>query len=169
MAIMVRWLEEEEWPILRSLRLHALADAPAAFGGPGIDAERAEPEAAWRARFENADWLVATDSPDGADAHEVGLLSLVPRRGDEASTGWIYAWWIDPSARRRGATTAMLTAVDERSRQRGWTSVGLGTFPDNEKARRAFHRLGFIAGPQQRGTLPPYPDFIPMARPVSRD
>jgi len=178
MGLTVRWLDRDEWPTLRELRLRAVDDAPDAFGGPGYAAEAAEADDAWRERLTTSDWLVVT--ADDHARHEeadteselnapttVGLLCLTPRMGDELAAGWIYSWWIDPRARGRGTVGLMVDAVDARCRQRGWTTVGLGTFPGNDAARRAFARVGFVAGAQQRGKLPPYPDFIPMTRQVA--
>ena len=168
MTVTVRWLQPDEWHVLRDLRLRALADAPDAFGGPGIDAEAAQPDEAWRKRFDTADWLVisAANPARPGSTLDVGLLCLAPQHGDETGAGWIFSWWVDAQARGGAVTSAMVRAVDERCRERGWTSMGLGTFPENDRARRAFARLGFVAGPQQRGTMPPYPDYIPMTRAV---
>jgi ribosomal protein S18 acetylase RimI-like enzyme len=60
---------------------------------------------------------------------------------DEA--GFIHDVYVDESARRRGAATALLEAAAGWLAERGMPRIVLWTAAPNESARRLFERLGF--------------------------
>ena len=57
--------------------------------------------------------------------------------------GYIHDIAVDPSARRHGVASALLTAALEWFRERGLPRVLLGTSPSNTAARATFSRFGF--------------------------
>jgi ribosomal protein S18 acetylase RimI-like enzyme len=57
--------------------------------------------------------------------------------------GFIHDIAVDPSARRRGVASALLTAALDWFRERRLPRVMLGASPSNTAARAAFARFGF--------------------------
>lgn len=136
--IIIRTLDEEDWPVWRRLRLAALAEAPGAFNtrlsdwtGPG------DLEARWRERLRSvtANFLLSQDDqPAGiVSAH---LLSR--------DTVQLMSLWVAPRARGHGAADAAVHHVIEWARERhaGW--VLLGVKSDNAPAIALYRRSGFV-------------------------
>jgi ribosomal protein S18 acetylase RimI-like enzyme len=60
--------------------------------------------------------------------------------------GFIHDVWVEPSARKSGAATALVTEALRRFRTLSITQVRLETAAINEPARRLFTRCGFRIG-----------------------
>jgi ribosomal protein S18 acetylase RimI-like enzyme len=144
--VVIRRIGAGEGPLLRDVRLRALADAPLAFGSSHAR-EAAWPPALWEA------W--AGDAAAGR--RQVLLLAEVSRPAapqpsglasgmlDDATAGLahLFSVWVAPEARGAGAATALVEAVAawaaERGAQRLRTSVTLG----NDAAAGLYRRTGF--------------------------
>jgi GNAT superfamily N-acetyltransferase len=149
MTVEVRAIEAGEWPLVRDLRLRALADAPDAFAST-LDEERSIPEAEWMARV----------AANVADADVVSLLvrvdggpaGIVRGRVEDADTIGIAAMWVAPEARRRGAGAALLDALTAWGRSRGARWAVLWVADTNGPARSLYRSAGFRPT-GARGTL----------------
>ena len=137
-------LSPDDWRIWRSLRLAALANAPAAFGstlaewtGPG------DTEPRWRARLAT----VALNVVLTLDDQPAGMVSATaPGRDDGVE---LISLWIAPFARGRGVGDAAIDCVVAWARaEYGDASVVLSVKTDNKPALHLYRRYGFTdAGP----------------------
>lgn len=127
----------EQWQALRELRLHALADSPAAFGST-LTQERALPDEEWQRRAGGDSWL-AWD-----DGRPVGMVALVP---DDVSSDarQVVGMWVAPPARGTGVAAALVEAACAAARAHGAACVCLWVADGNDRARRAYERCGFTA------------------------
>ena len=135
-SILVEQIEPNDWERLRSIRLQALTESGHAFGGT-LEAESAEDETAWRAKFEKNDFLIA--SVDGVDG---AMMYIEVLNGDFGATCWIGGCWSDPRFRGKGLMRAMFTFIDQQNKD--WKIQGLGVWTDNYNAIAAYEKLGFV-------------------------
>lgn len=147
--VVVDELAPDEWGRFRALRLRSLAEAPLAFGST-LAEEDGLPEEAWPGRLAAAVTFVAR-GPGGAD---VGVVRLAPDRTDP-SVGWLVSMWVDPAARGRGVGDALVAAVLERARRRGYTRVRLDVADLNVDAVLLYARHGFRATGETGTHRPP--------------
>ena len=135
-SILVEQLEPNDWERLRSIRLQALTESGHAFGGT-LEAESAEAESEWRAKFEKNDFLIA--SVDGVDG---AMMYIEVLEGDFGATCWVGGCWSDPRFRGKGLMRAMFTFIDQQNKD--WKIQGLGVWTDNYNAIAAYEKLGFV-------------------------
>jgi len=135
-GVIVELITANEWQRLRSIRLRALTDSGHAFGGT-YEAESAEDESTWRAKFEKNDFLIASvDREDGA------MLYIEVLKGDFGATCWIGGCWSDPKFRGKGLMRALFTYIDRQDKD--WKIQGLGVWTDNLSAIAVYEKLGFV-------------------------
>ena len=135
-SILVEQIEPNDWERLRSIRLQALTESGHAFGGT-LEAESAEAESEWRAKFEKNDFLVA--SVDGVDG---AMMYIEVLNGDFGATCWVGGCWSDPRFRGKGLMRAMFGFMDQQDKD--WRIQGLGVWTDNFSAITAYEKLGFV-------------------------
>jgi ribosomal protein S18 acetylase RimI-like enzyme len=166
-GIWARRIAPDEGPLLRRLRLAALADAPAAFWQT-LEAARAESATEWARRAregaESPTYLVAIAERAGEAVGMVQGLTPVGRP-------WLRelaAMWVSPAARGGGAADALLLATLDWARRAGAEAVKLWVAPRNQPARRLYTRHGFVVlgGPKPVTDDPAVKTFIPMLRPL---
>jgi len=134
---MIRRITADDWRLLRSARLAALADAPYAFGSSHAE-EAGFDEAEWRSRAAGYAWFIALadDAPIGV----VGGTSV-----DRPRARILFAMWTHEQARGTGVAQRLVDAV------RGWATADgaeeliLWNADGNERARRFYERLGFVS------------------------
>jgi GNAT superfamily N-acetyltransferase len=136
----VRRIRPDEWDRLRALRLHALADAPLAFGST-LSLEEAFPEGIWRERAAGG-----AASEDRAtfiaeqDGRWIGLATgLITGSADPVLVGM----FVDGSARRRGVAVALIESVVGWVQSRGAARLLLWVTSGNEAAIALYRRCGF--------------------------
>jgi len=138
----VRSIERDEYELLRRLRLSMLEDAPDAFTIT-VDSERGKPNAWWRDRlastYDDPHRLVLVVERDGdAVGSVLGVID-----GFDRTLAHLYALWVDPSARRDGAATALVDAIFEWARDRGAKTIELSVTIGNTPACTLYERHGF--------------------------
>jgi ribosomal protein S18 acetylase RimI-like enzyme len=138
-AVVVRRLGASEWPLLRAVRLRALADAPDAFGST-FDAEAGRSDEWWAASASNLAWFVATAGAGGDD--QVGLVAGLPP-GEEPDSRSVISMWVAATHRGRGVAVALLDAVERWARADGATALCLRVSDRNARAQRFYARQGF--------------------------
>jgi ribosomal protein S18 acetylase RimI-like enzyme len=106
----IRLAEPDDWPSVRDVRLRALQDAPDAFGAT-FENDAANDEGRWRSWMTG--WNGAVDQAlFGALESDDWLgIALGVRWSGETDTTHLYAMWVDPAYRRRGAGRALVQAV----------------------------------------------------------
>ena len=142
----------EEWQQVRDLRLRALLDSPDAFGST-YAREVAEPDSSWRR------W--ATGWEGVADQAVFAALDLngawrgiaLSVHADRASdTANLYAMWVEPAGRRRGAGRALVEAVAGWAGSSGLRRIRLGATVSNAGAVDFYRSCGF-SDTGERGPL----------------
>jgi ribosomal protein S18 acetylase RimI-like enzyme len=123
-------------PVLRTLRLEALAEAPEAFGSTR-DRELARTTADWQRWLAPGVTLILEDAgtPRGLVA---GMLDAQDPR-----TVHLMAMWVHPALRGSGAADALVVAHLAWARTVGARSVQLDVFATNDRARRLYERHDF--------------------------
>ena len=125
--ILVRRLEENEFDLLRQLRLAALADAPTMFLQTFDDAASYSDEA-WRTRARRyAEATTGICFIAYRPAHPIGMaFGFVD--GERSSVARVGGMWVAPKARRAGAGAKLLRAVREWAAERRCAELRLHVF-----------------------------------------
>ncbi|WP_222193706.1 GNAT family N-acetyltransferase [Modestobacter italicus] len=129
---------EDDWAVVRAVRLTALADAPDAFDS-SLDREQALTEADWRARLraggQRLAWL-------GDDA--VGLARGLVHETAGGVEHHLVGMWVAPAARGSGAAGGLVEAVTDWARELGATRLFLWVVGENGAAAALYRRHGFV-------------------------
>ena len=135
---MVRRAASGDELILRALRLHALSEAPDAFGST-YARELARTPADWQR------WLSpgATFIVDAEDDPK-GLVAGMPDATDPEVVH-LMAMWVHPECRGSGAADALIAAVVSWARESSARAIRLAVIQANDRARRCYERNGFRA------------------------
>ncbi|MFD5243006.1 GNAT family N-acetyltransferase [Amycolatopsis sp. NPDC058340] len=148
--LIVRRLVPSDLDVFREVRLRALTDTPENYGSIAA-AESAQSDEEWLARLTADAWFVAFD-----DGRAVGLVA-----GRARDDGWIvYSMWVAPEARGRGLGARLMDEVRSAAEGDGAREVWLHVAEDNDRARRLYLKLGFIA----TGELEPMPNDVTRRR-----
>jgi ribosomal protein S18 acetylase RimI-like enzyme len=149
----IRALREDEWPLLRELRLRALRDSPDAFSPLAEEVAR-EADEYWQrgarsfASSEHATLLVAE-----REGRAVGLVSATAAGG----TGYVGAMWLEPSARGAGLGRALLDAACATLRARGCARLALSVTETNAAAIALYESAGFARTGESKPLRPGSP------------
>jgi GNAT superfamily N-acetyltransferase len=134
----VRQLTQDDWSILREVRLAALADAPDAFVMTYADAVGLD-EDEWRIRTTRSDMFVAFVGGEAVGL--VGLFGPDSRDGDRT----LIAMWVAPPLRGTGVADALVAAAVARAAGLGASGVKLEVAPGNNRAEKLYARHSFAA------------------------
>jgi ribosomal protein S18 acetylase RimI-like enzyme len=131
-----------DWQRVRDMRLRALLDAPDAFGSTYAE-EAKRDEEGWRAW--STGWSGAADQALFAaeDERWVGI-ALGVRWEEDPKVVHLYAMWVDPSSRRRGAGRALVDAVGAWTRDLGIDRIVLRVTEGNAAAVALYEGCGFV-------------------------
>ncbi len=132
----MRELGPDDWALLRTLRLAALAEAPYAYGSTLAEWEHAD-ERRWRDRLSS----VATTFAALRDDEPVGLVSGY---GPQDGTAELISMWVAPSARGLGVGAVLIEAVVDWATGQGARRVLLHVTEHNAPATRLYERHGFV-------------------------
>jgi ribosomal protein S18 acetylase RimI-like enzyme len=136
-SLRVDILPEHEWSRLRSIRLTALHDDPAAFLSNHKD-EAAFGEQQWREEFSRGQWNVMV-----GDDQEIGLLGVTREPTMPKEECYLEYLWVAPEFRRDGVGSLLLRTVLNRLRDSGGRTVWLYILDGNEVAMHLYKRFGF--------------------------
>jgi len=133
----VREVAEDDWAIMRAVRLDALRDMPCAFGSTHAR-ETAFTEADWRRRARGRNGFLAYLPDFGAVP--VGIAGGIR---ESADTAQLVSMWVRPRARGRRVGRTLVAAVIGWARAQDLTRVCLWVTDSNEQALRLYGRCGF--------------------------
>lgn len=135
--MMIRASTEEDWEVLREIRLASLADAPRAFGTTHA-AAAANSEAQWRERAAGrGPGRFVLAFVDGA---AVGMAGAVVNAAAEFT---LIAMWVRPAQRGTGVAVGLVEAVKASAIASGHTRVVLDVSSENLRASAFYRKLGF--------------------------
>jgi len=144
-SLEVRRIRADEGPRLRALRLHALADAPTAFGST-LAREEAFPDSLWHERAargaSGGDGVTFIAEQDG---RWVGLATGLAEdpEGPKPSGPVLVGMFVDGAERRHGAGAALVEGVAAWARARGAVRLSLWVTAGNEPAIALYRKCGF--------------------------
>jgi ribosomal protein S18 acetylase RimI-like enzyme len=137
----IRDITEDDWRLLRVIRLRALRDAPHAFTSD-YGYEAGHDELRWRELLRGNLWLLAFE--DGMAASPVGVIAATRETPPPAGEAFISSLWVDPTHRRRGIASVLIQAAADRVAARGAEAVSLWVLDGNEAAHRLYAASGFV-------------------------
>jgi GNAT superfamily N-acetyltransferase len=148
MSLNVRRIRADEGLRLRALRLHALADAPTAFGST-LEREEAFTDAVWMERATRGaagEDRVTYVAEDGG--RWVGIVTGLTEDCDSGPS--LVGMFVEASVRGRGVGAALVEAVAGWARTRGAARLYLWVTSTNVAALRLYHRCEFKATGKQK-------------------
>ena len=134
---MIRSTTEDDWEVLREIRLASLLDAPMAFGTT-YAAAAANTEAQWRDRAAGRGpgrFVLAL-----VDGAAVGMAGAVVNAAGEFG---LIGMWVRPEHRGGGVAAALVEAVKANALARGYSGVVLDVSTQNQRATAFYKKLGF--------------------------
>jgi GNAT superfamily N-acetyltransferase len=164
--VTVRRVRSEDAARVRALRLEMLADSPLAYLET-LDEAAARPHAQFQARIAgNASGTESGQFVAEADERLVGQAAAFAPPSASGVT-LIYAVYVTPDWRGTGVLGQLVDAVAEWSRQAGRPWLELEVVIGNDRAVRAYQRLGF----RDTGRRTPHPTIpvlteLAMSRPA---
>jgi GNAT superfamily N-acetyltransferase len=160
--VLVNETTMDDWPVLRDIRLTALADAPDAFSS-NYAKEAAYGEADWR-RWTARGGIFLAYLPEVSASEPAGLIGGYQQQPGPAE---LISMFVRRQARGRGVGEALIAAVAGWAQTRSAPSLHLWVTETNKNARLLYESCGFsLTG--ERQPLPPNPalDEVGMTRPL---
>jgi RimJ/RimL family protein N-acetyltransferase len=132
-------MDEEEWIVLRDMRLAALRESPGAFLSAHSD-ESVFEEQKWRAEFERGEWTIEirNDKP-------IALVGVTREQSTPPDECYLEYMWVSPGFRRCGVATNLIKTVLRRLLNRGFVTIWLWVLDGNEPARHLYEKCGFTS------------------------
>lgn len=158
----VRQATTEDWRAVRSVRLAALQDSPAAFAST-YDREHAFVREDWLRRLRGPGATFIATRPD-RPSDPVGIAGGFPTDG----TIELVSMWVAPTHRGSGVATDLVTAVVEWARASGSPTIHLWVTENNAAARSLYEHHGF-AYTDQSQPLPSDPAILELGMVRSTD
>jgi ribosomal protein S18 acetylase RimI-like enzyme len=136
----LRWrvLNEDEWFILKEVRLTALKESPRSFLSK-YEKEITFTEKHWRAEFARGEWIMAGEEGKPPDA----MVGVVSGYDIPSTDRYLEYLWVSPRARRSRLATDLIRAVLLRFKALGIDTVWLWILDGNESARELYNKCGF--------------------------
>jgi ribosomal protein S18 acetylase RimI-like enzyme len=134
-------ITEDDWRLLRAIRLRALQDAPNAFTS-NYGAEAGHDERRWRERLRSNLWLLAFQ--DGTAAPPIGVIAATRQPLAPAGEPFLSSLWVDPEHRRHGVARELIDAAADLVAARGAEAVSLWVLDDNTAAHSLYSVAGFV-------------------------
>jgi GNAT superfamily N-acetyltransferase len=140
----IRRIRADERLQLRSLRLHALADAPTAFGST-LAREQSYSEEVWHERsLGTSSGCECATFVAERDGVWIGMVTgLANQQGQTKQSTLLVAMFVATSARREGIAVALVDALTSWARNCGANQIVLWVTSDNNPAISLYQRCGF--------------------------
>ena len=138
----IRPLAPDQWPLLKAVRLRALADAPEAFGTTLAQAS-AWDDARWQENARRFTLLPpATSFLAYADDTPCGMANCFTLQED-SQTAELTAFWVAPQQRGQGIADALVAAIISWAKLQGVTTLQAWVVEDNARALGFYQKFGF--------------------------
>ena len=136
--IEIRPIEENDWSILRDVRLRALANAPLSFGS-SLAHEVTFEEPDWIAVIKRGRWFIAFSkyTPVGV----IGGLNHLAQASNEVH---LTSFWVDPLFRQFGVGSSLLSAITAWARSMHAARLTLWVSDQSSVACQFYLRKGFV-------------------------
>ena len=132
---------EADWPLVRDVRLRALAADPSAFGS-SVQRETALTEHDWRNRIRTSAWFLAM--PARPADPPAGLTLVRPLEPGTEADFELNAMWVAPELRGQRIGEALLDAALDAVGTSGGRTVRLRVTNGNDRALTLYSRRGFV-------------------------
>jgi GNAT superfamily N-acetyltransferase len=132
----VRRAVGEDWSKLKTIRLEALSDTPAAYGST-FETASGFSDKRWRAMAEQFVYFLVERR-----GTVVGMASG-GSNDEHPGTKWLYGMYVTPSARGSGAAYLLVDAVATWARDAGASELYLHVTTSVERAKAFYEKAGF--------------------------
>ena len=145
--VVIRRIRPADAPLLRDVRLRALATDPASFAST-YEREAAFAPEAWE------EWAAGSAAGDDwatllalRDEEPVGIVTGA-RDENERSVFHVFSMWVAPEMRREGIGRRLLTDIETWMSSSGGTAVELSVTNQAAAALQLYERAGYAANGQ---------------------
>ena len=129
---------DDDWSLVREIRLRSLSTDPAAFGQTW-DKESTYEDSVWEQRVREAAWFLAVE-----EGQPVAVVAARHEEDSPANERELQAMWVTPTSRHGGIAAKLAEAVFDWSREDGADTITLYVGPENTGARALYESLGFV-------------------------
>lgn len=133
----VERLTEDDWEVLKSIRLQSLQEGPPRLAA-ALDREWGFKEDHWRMRLRGAPWLVAY-----AGRRVVGLISVISEPGAPADERHLMAGWVAEERAEPRTDEALVAAAEDLARSEGARLTTVWIADGDDAERELYERLGY--------------------------
>lgn len=133
----VRRLTDEDWHVLREIRLRSLAEDHPVLAS--LEREQGFAESHWRMRVRGSAWFVAEQG-----GRPVGLASVMTEPGAPIDERHVLGLWVAPEARDAGVGEALLGAAAEEAWTQGAARVTCWRPTDDDVVEPLLRLAGFV-------------------------
>ena len=149
----IRRLTPGQWPLLKAVRLAALADSPAAFGTTLVQAQ-SRTDAEWAENARRFALLPPAASYHAfSDGSPCGMANCFILK-DNPQTAELTGFWVAPEQRGTGIGAALVTAITDWAKSQGVKTLQAWVVEDNYPAVRFYEKLGFLDTGQRQPHTP---------------
>lgn len=149
----VNLLQPDQWPLLKAVRLRALADAPEAFCTQFVEAST-RTDAQWSENARRFTLLPPAISYFAfVDDAPCGMANCFVSKEDP-QIAELTGFWVAPESRGTGIGEALVSAIVSWAKSRGVTILQAWVVEDNHRAIRFYEKLGFLDTGQRRPHTP---------------
>lgn len=163
MMLEVKPLLPHEWPVLKSVRLRALADAPDAFSTTWTQAQ-AYSDRDWQARagrfMVNPPAAMRIAYLNGTPCGMMSCYPTSPANQDERPVAELTAVWVDPTVRGQGIGEALMASVVEWAGFQGIAVLQAWVTEGSHRAIAFYKKVGFEETGQRQAEGPNAPQHI---------
>jgi len=148
----IRATEEQDWMILKEIRLAALLDSPTAFG-VSYQTAITNSDEQWKQRASSETqpkfWLAFKDEK---------AIGMIGAGVDQTDRYNLIAMWVEPASREFGVAERLIDAVKFDAINNGFKQIFLDVSRDNLKASRLYKKHGFFFIAEEK-PLASHPDI----------
>lgn len=140
--LVVRLTVEEDWEILKTVRLESLLDRPDVFSATYDTAEKYS-QSQWRDRASHKtqyQYILAIQA-----TRAIGIIGGTQNPALEFN---VVAMWVNPEFRGKGIADLLISAIKNLAISKGHSRIVLSVSPNNSRAVSLYSRHGFVFIPE---------------------